>query len=84
MVTGQPTSESDEGRAAPRRQSDGYGLPCDTGTDRLPAPGKYPTTLAEPPLSQRYTGSPAGRSGWVDASSATRTEASGGKALANL
>ena len=53
MVTGQPTSESDEGHAAPRRQSDGYGRPCaktcDTGTDCRPAPGKYPTTLAEPP-----------------------------------
>ena len=84
MVTGQPTSESDEGQAAPRRQSDGYGLPCDTGTDRLPAPGKYPTTLAEPPRSQRSMGPPAGRSGWVDASSATRTEASGRKALAKL
>ena len=82
MVTGQPTSESDEGQAAPRR-SDGYGLPCDTGTDRRPAPGKYPTTLAEPPRSQRSMGPPAGRSGSVDASSATRTKASGGKALAS-
>ena len=76
MGCGQPTSESDEGQAAPRRQSDGYGLPCaktglpcDTGTDCRPAPGKYPTTLAEPPRSQRYTGPPAGRSGWVDACS---------------
>ena len=86
MVTGQPTSESDEGQAAPRMQSDGYGLPCDTGTDCRPAPGKYPTTLAEPPRSQRYMGPPAGRSGWVDACSlrATRTEASGRKALAKL
>ena len=79
MVTGQPTSESDEGQAAPRRQSDGYGLPCaktglpcDTGTDcRREIPNDTP--LAEP-LSQRSMGPPAGRSGSVDASSATRTK----------
>ena len=41
MGCGQPTSESDEGQAAPRRQSDGYGLPCDTGTD-CPAAGQIP------------------------------------------
>ena len=52
---------------------------------RLP-PGKVPTDspLAEPPRSQRYMSPPAGRSGSVDASSATRTEASGRKALAKL
>ena len=69
---------------APRRQSDGYGLPCaKTGLPcdgrsvrhrhRLP-PGKFQRhTLAEP-LSQRSMGPPAGRSGSVDASSATRTK----------
>ena len=48
------------------------------------AAGQYPndTPLAEP-LSQRSMGPPAGRSGSVDASRATRTKASGGKALAS-
>ena len=87
MVTGQPTSESDEGQAAPRRQSDGYGLPCaKTGTGlrrEIPNDTLIVTHSLAEPLSQRSMGPPAGRSGWVNASISTRTEASGGKALAS-
>ena len=57
------------------------GAAVHTGTDRRrEIPNDTP--LAEP-LSQRSMGPPAGRSGSVDASSAPRTEASGGKALAS-
>ena len=93
MVTGQPTSGSDEVRR--RREDsrtvvgcvreDGAVRRAQRTTQAPTAAGQYPndTPLAEP-LSQRSMGPPAGRSGSVDASSATRTEASGRKALAKL
>ena len=64
MGCGQPTSESVEGQAAPRRQSDGYGLPCDTGTDCRPA-GQIPNdasraaaiaAIHEPPCRPQQLG----------------------------
>ena len=71
------------GCRARRRGCRATGAACDTGTDcRREIPNDTP--LAEP-LSQRSMGPPAGRSGWVDACAprATRTKASGGKALAS-
>ena len=78
------TSESDEvrrrredsrtvvGCRARRRGCRATGAACDTGTDcRREIPNDTP--LAEP-LSQRYISSPTGRSGSVDASSATSTK----------
>ena len=83
MVTGQPTSESDEGHAVAVRE-DGAAVrraQRATGTDcRREIPNDTP--LAEP-LSQRSMGPPAGRSGSVDASKRNPHQASGGKALAS-